>query len=47
MMKVERHREILWLLRRRGNAKVTRLAGQFGVTPETIRTDLNDFQVGV
>lgn len=42
MMKVERHREIIWRLKRQGAAKVAWLAGQLGVTPETIRADLNE-----
>lgn len=45
MMKAERHREIIWQLRRWGSVKVTRLACQLEVTPETIRTDLNELSV--
>lgn len=39
---VERHRAIEELLRRRGTIRAAELAALFGVTPETIRRDLNE-----
>lgn len=42
MLKVERHRKIIRLLRLRGVAKVTWLAAELGVTPETVRADLKE-----
>ncbi len=40
MLAVERHREIVEVIESAGSAKVTDLAGRFGVTEETIRRDL-------
>lgn len=40
MLAAERHRKILSIVERQGSAKVTDLAGQFSVTQETIRRDL-------
>lgn len=42
MLKIERHREIIRRLWQQGVVKVTCLASQFKVTPETIRGDLNE-----
>lgn len=42
MLKVERHKKIIRLLRQQGVARVTRLAAQLGVTPETVRADLKE-----
>lgn len=42
MMKIERHKRIIWLIKQQGFARVAWLAKQLHVTPETIRTDLNE-----
>lgn len=42
MMKIERHKWIIWFIKQQGFARVAWLADRLHVTPETIRTDLNE-----
>jgi DeoR/GlpR family transcriptional regulator of sugar metabolism len=42
MLNLDRRRELLQLIRIHGTGNVTDLAGQLGVSPSTVRRDLND-----
>ena len=42
MLTLDRRRELLQLIRVRGTGNVTELAGTLGVSPSTVRRDLND-----
>src|SRR5262249_42587491 len=42
MAQPDRQRQILTLTRQRGFVSIDELAGHFGVTPQTVRRDIND-----